>query len=239
MPEDAHYEKTRELFRWAAQNLDGYYDARPGSLLQHTRWQLRIRKIALHLLHSTLAGHPHPACGIEIGCGRGDFTLEVARAFPELKEMHGCDFTKEALEIARREAASRPGVQFFEANLLALPFGDRQYDFTLCINVLHHVVPGDLSRALAELARITRRHLILEIKNEKNFYYRHVHRKRIRGVCVYPTSVQRVSKALDLHGFVLRRSLGIFHFERLSPLVVLGYERDASSGSVTVGGTAS
>ena len=223
----AHYEATRQVFQHSALHRGGYYDARPGRRLRHSAWQLRVRRIALSMLARDLRGRV-PTRVVDVGCGRGDLAIEVATRFPRLAEVWGTDFVREALEIARAEAARSPHVFFKEADVLAMPFEDQAFEAALCINVLHHVHPADLSRALDELARITGRCLILEIKNRESFYYRHLRSRLappVGRIGIYPTSTGDVSAILAARGFRLAAEAGIFVIKRVSPLLVLMYER--------------
>jgi SAM-dependent methyltransferase len=223
----AHYEATRQVFQHSALHSGGYYDARPGRPLRHSAWQRRVRRIALSMLARQLRGGAAPRV-VDVGCGRGDLTIEVATRYSSLKEVWGTDFVHEVLEIARSEAARLPRVSFKEADILAMPFEDHAFDATLCINVLHHIHPADLPRALDELARITRRCLILEIKNRESFYYRNLRSRPappVGRIGIFPTSTGDVSAALAARGFRLAAGTGIFVIKRLSPLLVLTYEK--------------
>jgi len=52
--------------------------------------------------------------------------------------------------------------------MLDLPFTDQRFALAVCINTLHHIYPSDQPKALSELARITSRYLLLEIKHREN-----------------------------------------------------------------------
>lgn len=227
MEHKGHYEKTKDFFRLMAIERQGYYNAQPGGALKHSIWQLRIRKMALRGLSKLLWYDSNISKVLDVGCGRGDFTIEIAKRHPQLGEVWGCDFSEEVLAIARKDAASSGRISFQEADLLDMPFQDNSFDLTLCVNVLHHVHESDLARALSELARITNRYLVIEIRNSDNFYYRRVHSKTlwIGGPNVYPTSTRYVSSLLGSHSFRLRKQQGIFLFNWLSPLVLLIYDK--------------
>lgn len=47
------------------------------------------------------------------------------------------------------------------ASLLELPVSDRSYDATVAVDVLEHIQPSDRSKALKELARAARKHVVL------------------------------------------------------------------------------
>jgi ubiquinone/menaquinone biosynthesis C-methylase UbiE len=225
MNRNDHYEATKEFHRISAVEKDGYYEAVTGKPQKHLYWQLRIRKMVLNTLDKLIPGNPDIFSAIDIGCGRGDFTVEIAKRYPQLKKIYGCDFVKEALSIARRDSESLLNISFEEAELLNLPYDNNSFDLTLCINVLHHIYKEDSEKALTALARITKRYLVLEIKNINNFLYRDILPKSLCGMTVYPISITKVSNILKNDNFELIENHGIFLFKWLSPLIVLVYEK--------------
>lgn len=223
-----HYRLTKQLFRQSALHKQGFYDAKPGQPPRHTVWQLRVRRTVLSFVDVLLRDAPGILRVIDVGCGRGDFTIELARRYPSIREIWGTDFSPEALAIAAGEAGQPGRIFFREADLREMPFEDNRFDLTVCINVLHHIHRDDLDRALAELARITRGDLVLEIKNRRNPYYRFIRSRPTdtgKEVRVFPTSVAEVTRALGPRGFRLTRKGGIMLGGWLSPLLVLAYEK--------------
>lgn len=222
----AHYDRTRQVFRHSALHRSGYYDAKVGTELRHSVWQRRVREVVLSMLARTLHD-PARMTVLDVGCGRGDFAVQVARRFPNVKAIWGTDVVPETLALARAADHSPAQVRFRTGDILEMPFDDKSIDVTLCINVLHHIHAADLPRALAELARVTTRSLILEIKNRRHVYYRH---RRFRyadpvgRIDIFPTSPAEVSDILARHGFRLTTAAGIFPMRWLSPLLVLRYD---------------
>jgi SAM-dependent methyltransferase len=217
-------EQTRALFRSIALERQGYYDSSPGGPHRLSIWQKRIRRIVLDILDDRLPREPAPHRLLDAGCGRGDFTLELAARYPGLDEVVGYDFSAELIELARSAAASEPRVRFAVGGLDALPFPASHADVTVCVNVLHHIPHERLAAALSELARVTRRTLLLEIKNASSPYFR-LHSQRVEGIAIFPVTVERMRDGLRPHGFELTRRRGIFGLLWLSPLVVLHFER--------------
>ncbi len=228
-----HYEKTKGFFRISAVEKDGYYDAvtgwKPGKHIQ-----LRVQKIILNTLDQLLnCGNPDITSAIDVGCGRGDFTIEIAKRYSQLIQIHGCDFVKENLSIAKRLSESMGKITFHEANILNMPFNNNSFDLTVCINTLHHIYIEDLEKALSELARITKKYLVLEIKNNNNFLYKYILPnlykyiiyKSLHGMNVYPASIEKTSKILRNYNFRIVNTSGILLFNWLSPMVVITYEK--------------
>jgi SAM-dependent methyltransferase len=223
-----HYKATMQVFQNAALYTQGYYDARPGKRLKHSIWQQRVRRIVWSLLDAHLQRDPAVTRVIDVGCGRGDISIEMARRYPWLKEVWGADFSHEMLAIAWAEAKPLKNVFFSEAEILRMPFADNSFDGTLSINMLHHICAADLKHALGELARITGRWLILEIKNRRSPYYRNIHSRYVHPVGhirIFPTSTAEVTAVLRIHGFQLAVERGIFGIKWLSPIHILCYDK--------------
>lgn len=226
MKDTNHYGKTKEFFRISATERKGYYDARPGGPLKHNPWQLTIRKMLIRTLGKLLNEDPGNISSlIDVGCGRGDFTIEIAQRFPQFSKVSGCDFSKETLSMAQRNSASLERITFHKANLLDMPFKNNQFDVAICINVLHHIPENDLPKAIEQLSRITTKYLIVEIKNDDNFYYHYIHPKSFSGITVHLTSLGQLNPLLKSHSFRLKKQQGIFLFNWLSPLLLLTYEK--------------
>jgi SAM-dependent methyltransferase len=225
-----HYRLTKEVFRQSARDKQGFYDAKPGRGLRHSFWQRRVRQIALSLVGELLDRDSRIRDVVDVGCGRGDFTRELAGRYPSLREAWGTDFSPETLAIAAEDAKPSDRVRFRTADLLEMPFGEDRFDLLVCLNVLHHIHPDDRDTAFGELARITRRYILLELKNRGNPYYRLI-RSRITDsgerIRVFPMSVGDVTGRLRPHGFRLSRQRGLAFSGRLSPLLVLVYEKGA------------
>ncbi len=220
-----HYKTTEELFKISAIEKNGYYDSIRGWPLKHTVWQLRVRKIVLRILHTLLKSAPAIVKIIDVGCGRGDFTIEIVRHFPQLSLIKGCDFVEDVLTIAQKHSVLYKNVSFQKADVTAMPFDDNFYDATICINVLHHIFKDDLEKALSELARITKKYLILEIKNINNFFYRHGV-SCAHGINTYSTSVDNVSDLLNKFNLHLIEQRNVLLFNKISPVIILVYEKE-------------
>lgn len=64
------------------------------------------------------------------------------------------------LGIARR-SASDPRIEFIRGDALALPLGERSFDFVLCSMFLHHLDPPAVIRVLREIDRVADRGVIV------------------------------------------------------------------------------
>jgi 2-polyprenyl-3-methyl-5-hydroxy-6-metoxy-1,4-benzoquinol methylase len=106
-----------------------------------------------------------PASFLDAGCGEGFVASQLLQSMPDLV-LTGCDLSEEALKVA---AASNRSAHFVYGSVVELPFPDRSFDVVGCFEVLEHL-PGDLpSRALAELARVSRGAVLLSVPHEPLF----------------------------------------------------------------------
>jgi len=106
-----------------------------------------------------------PTSFLDAGCGEGFVASRLLQAMPELA-LTGCDLSMEALKVA---AAANPQADFVYGSVVDLPFPDRSFDVVGCFEVLEHL-PGDFpSRAIAELARVSRGTVLLSVPHEPLF----------------------------------------------------------------------
>ena len=106
-----------------------------------------------------------PRTFLDAGCGEGFVARRIIDAVPGIA-LTGCDVSGAALQIA---AGANPEAQFVVGTVVDLPFPDRSFDVVGCFEVLEHL-PGDLPRqALSELARVTRRAVVLSVPHEPFF----------------------------------------------------------------------
>jgi ubiquinone/menaquinone biosynthesis C-methylase UbiE len=94
---------------------------------------------------------------LDVGCGSGAVTREVAKRVGRGGLAVGLDPSPELLAVARdlaREAGVGDRVEFCEGDARRLPFPDRSFDVVLCVTVLSHVPNGEA--AIPEMVRVLR-----------------------------------------------------------------------------------
>jgi demethylmenaquinone methyltransferase/2-methoxy-6-polyprenyl-1,4-benzoquinol methylase len=95
---------------------------------------------------------------VDVACGTGDLSLELARRVGPSGRVVGCDFSEQMLELARakadRDAALASGVTFEWANALELPYADGE--FTAATVGFGARNFSDLERGLSEMRRVVR-----------------------------------------------------------------------------------
>ena len=224
MKTDDHYQNTNDFFSSAARDKQGFYDSKSNSNLSHTIQQRLVRRLVLSCIKAALKIDNNISSIIDAGCGKGDVTNMISESFIQFKRLQGTDFSKDMIFLAKKETSSDK-ISFEVADVRTLPFADKEFDISLCMNVLHHIMPLDQNKALDELARLAKKYIILEIKNGDNFHYKYFHRGKLKNIHVYQTSVERVERVLNPLGFYLVEEKGIFIWSILSPLVVVMFKK--------------
>jgi ubiquinone/menaquinone biosynthesis C-methylase UbiE len=104
-----------------------------------------------------------PSSVLDVGCGEGVLTAEWARQL-EPGRIVGVDLEDPKLAD---EWASRPlpNLEFRPLDVASgLPFADAEFDLVSAIEVLEHI--PDPERVVAEMARVTRSHLLVSVPHE-------------------------------------------------------------------------
>ena len=103
------------------------------------RWARRVRMLSSHL-------KPGMAV-LELGCGAGYFTQELARSGADVVAI---DVSPELLEIAKSNC-SAPNVQYQIENAYQLSYDDAAFDSVVGSSVLHHL---EIKAALRDIYRV-------------------------------------------------------------------------------------
>ena len=89
---------------------------------------------------------------LDIGCGPGFSTIELARAVGDQGEVIGLDMSQDMLKAARLRCQGRDNIQIVEGTANAIPLDDASIDRALSIQVFEYI--KDLPGALAEANRV-------------------------------------------------------------------------------------
>ena len=97
---------------------------------------------------------------LDVATGSADVPIALATQFPGA-QWHGCDVSSHALDVAQSRARAK-GVSWsgFVHDIVASPL-ERQFDVVLCSLFLHHLEPGDVTRALGHMAGAAKRMVIV------------------------------------------------------------------------------
>lgn len=113
----------------------------------HHRWRERATEVAA----------PVPSASIlDVCCGTGDLTFELARRVSPDGSVVGCDFSEPMLDLAREKARRKglDGVRFEWADALSLPYNDDRFDTVTAGFGLRNF--ADWDKGLREMVRIVK-----------------------------------------------------------------------------------
>jgi demethylmenaquinone methyltransferase/2-methoxy-6-polyprenyl-1,4-benzoquinol methylase len=94
---------------------------------------------------------------LDVACGSGKLTAELARLARPGGRVVGLDFSAEMLAVARRD---HPGIEFVEGDALNLPFAGDMFDASTIAFGLRNL--ADPILGLREMLRVARRAVVLE-----------------------------------------------------------------------------
>ena len=94
---------------------------------------------------------------LDVACGSGKLTAELARIAGPSGRVVGLDFSPRMLGVARAE---HPGIDFLKGDALELPFEPATFDAATIAFGLRNL--ADPVRGLREMARVARRAVVLE-----------------------------------------------------------------------------
>ena len=95
---------------------------------------------------------------LEVGCNRGHNLQSVLDVLGADAEVFGVEPNTYALKLARTAAAWTFPVP---GSVFDLPFKDDYFDLVFTVTVLIHVAPDDLTKALEEIERVSRRYILI------------------------------------------------------------------------------
>ena len=105
---------------------------------------------------------------LDVGCGDGTFVYYLTNQ-KHIDEAHGCDITIKGVERTRLK-----DMNFNECPAWDLPYEDNYFDFVTSCDVLEHIPPDKLDKAISELKRVGKAqvHVIATFKDHRYFGYK-------------------------------------------------------------------
>jgi SAM-dependent methyltransferase len=91
---------------------------------------------------------------VDIGCGNGMLTLELARAVGDTGRVLAVDPSDDMRKLAQARCTEFDNVEFFRGTAAAMPLGDKSCDKAVSIQVFEYL--DDLPSALNEVGRVLR-----------------------------------------------------------------------------------
>lgn len=171
-------------------DYDAWYDTPRGRWMGETEFRLLQR----------MSGFRPGETLLDVGCGTGWFTRRFAALDGDdlTWNVIGLDTDADRLTFARTHGH---GERYLEGNALALPFADGAFDVAVSVTTLCFI--DDWPRALAEMARVARRRVVVGLLNRHSLLWRE--KGRNGGVGAYrgahwlsPDEVKAALTALGL-----------------------------------------
>ena len=114
---------------------------------------------------------------LDVACGSGKLTAELARTAGSTGRVVGMDFSPKMLEVARAE---HPGIEFVEGDALRIPFAPWSFDAATIAFGLRNL--ADPVGGLREMTRVARRAVVLEFVRPPQGFVGGVYRAYLRTV---------------------------------------------------------
>jgi len=91
---------------------------------------------------------------LDVGCGLGNFSKAADNHYI------GIDLNKSFIRFSRKNYGSK-NRQFFVMDATKLPFKDKHFDKSMFISMLHHFSEEHNNKVLKELARVTKKYVVV------------------------------------------------------------------------------
>ena len=95
----------------------------------------------------------------DIGCGNGIF-VNYIRSRDKKMRIIGIDRSPSALKYVKTEKV--------KGDITNIPLKDREYDLSVALEIIEHLNIKDYEVALKELARISKRYILISVPNSEN-----------------------------------------------------------------------
>jgi len=127
---------------------------------------------------------------LDAGCGNGLLLKKLARTNLTLT---GLDFSHGMITEAKKRAYG----EFIIGDVTGLPFENQSFNYTVCIDVLHHL-PNyqSLFKAIDELLRVTDKVLIIELKTNDSLRWI----RRLAMQIIQTFQLKKKTRETPLHG---------------------------------------
>jgi SAM-dependent methyltransferase len=148
----------------------------------------------------------------------------------------GADVSYDMARLAAATHTQHQGEHWLCADILALPFSDSTFDSVLCIRLLHHrFSDAERQRILAELARVSRRLVIISFYQPTLLHTLARYWRGTRGRLAMMTSVH-LRKLAQASGLQVQRVLPLLRFCHAQTFVVLSKTPPLHANLPTPGG---
>lgn len=143
---------------------------------------------------------------LDVGSGEG-FTLRKLEEKGIGEKLEGVDYSDDAIELAKKVY---PTLTIKKGDIYNLPYKDDSFDVLLCTEVLEHL--KDPEKAIKELRRVSKKHIIFSVPNEPFFIIANLLRgKYLRRLGNHPEHINHwnyrgFEKFLKKNGLQIQKS---------------------------------
>ena len=202
-----HYKNVKNYFKKSAADKCGFYELKSEEKLERELKKRSMWKVYTSTLNEILKSDSNISNGIDVACGMGNFTRELSK-HKRFQNIIGIDFLKETFDIAIKTKNKFLNTSFFQGDLLNLPFKDSSFELTVCLNTLHHIHKNDFLKAIYELSRVTKKYLMIEIRNKNYIFYfwktKIVLPRLYKDLPIYSNSIFKLNKLMEKNNFKLK-----------------------------------
>ncbi len=136
----------KELIQEAEYRFPRHWLLRKAVLVSYLR---KTELIAAMIAESSLSG----GRGLDVGCGDGRGTSEIAKNLGPSFQLEGVDFSERAITFARLMA---PHLSFNVQSGTELEFDDNTFSLVIAQEVVEHILPTEIPGFFAQLYRVLR-----------------------------------------------------------------------------------
>lgn len=147
--------KTIQIKKWSSQFGKTYTDRCKASLEELEQLSRRLFGVTRTEMNKDFLGDLNRSISVlEVGTNIGN-QLGLLQKIG-FNNLDGIDPQGYALEIAKQKF---PDINFVQASAFDIPFSDNSFDLIFTSNVLIHIAPKDLSMAMKEIYRCSKKYI--------------------------------------------------------------------------------
>lgn len=120
----------------------------------------------------------NPKSCLDVGCGTGGL-VKFLRKFGI--EAYGVELSKDALELANKEA--KPFIKL--GDIVDLSYDNNQFDLVVSFDVLEHIERRNIEKAIAECVRVSRKYTLHKIYTKENLWISWFHARDFSHISVF------------------------------------------------------
>lgn len=160
-----------------------------GNRQKHLSKNLILQSLLRKFNHdvANIASSCHPKQILDVGCGEGFTTYEIAKVLPNAN-ITAIDIDDSKLEFARQYKKSQD-ITYMKGDIYDLSMFSKHADLIICTEVLEHL--NNYTSALANLALASKKYIMISVPNEP--WFRMANALRFKYISRFGNSPQHVN----------------------------------------------